>query len=450
MAQATLRSDLKASLIDAAAYGGMVGCGETYLAAFALAMGLGETVAGLVTSLPLVAGGLMQLVSPEAVRRIGSYRKWVVFCALVQALTFVPLVIAAILGELNTGTIMVVAAVYWGFGLATGPAWNTWIGALVPPPIRPRFFAGRTRVSQLVVFVGILAAGLLLHSVDDGRSLRWAFGTLFFFACVFRLVSTGALWCQSEPQNLAACMEPIPWRRVYHHIRSFGGGRLLFYLLAVQAAVQISGPFFTPFMLVKLELSYRELVTLFSISYVSKIVSLPMWGRVAKSIGPRRLLWIGGLGIVPISGGWLVSQHLAWLGFMQMCSGVAWAAYELAFFLMFFESIPQNERTSVLTIHNLLNSVAWVIGSTIGATILVSFGKSFDSYLILFGLSSLLRLTTIVLLLRVPDLKVSDTKVEVRTVAVRPGIATVNTPVLSSLGNMESSQAKSDGRINVQ
>ena len=81
-----LRRDLRASLLDGAAFGGMVGFGETYLPAFALAVGLGEMAAGMVSSVPLVAGGLMQLASPMAVRLLRSHRRWVVTCAIIQAL----------------------------------------------------------------------------------------------------------------------------------------------------------------------------------------------------------------------------------------------------------------------------------------------------------------------------------------------------------------------------
>ena len=113
----------------------------------------------------------------------------------------------------------------------------------------------------------------------------------------------------------------------------------------------------------KLAFGYGELVTLFSVAFLAKVLSLPIWGRVAKSIGAQRLLWIGAIGMVPLSAGWLVSQHFAWLSLLQIIGGVFWAAYELAFFLLFFESIAEEERTSVLTVYNLLNTTAWVIGS---------------------------------------------------------------------------------------
>src|SRR5580704_18451386 len=103
-----LRRDLRSSLGDAAGSGLMVGTGETYLPAFVLAAGLGEVLAGLIASLPQLAGGIMQLVAPHGVRLVQSHRKWVVTCATVQTLAFVPLAIAA--GHGGMGSLWVLAA----------------------------------------------------------------------------------------------------------------------------------------------------------------------------------------------------------------------------------------------------------------------------------------------------------------------------------------------------
>lgn len=59
----------------------MVGCGETYLPAFALAAGFGPVAAGLVATIPLLAGAIAQLITPLAVVRLGTNRGWVVACA---------------------------------------------------------------------------------------------------------------------------------------------------------------------------------------------------------------------------------------------------------------------------------------------------------------------------------------------------------------------------------
>ncbi len=180
-----------------------------------------------------------------------------------------------------------------------------------------------------------------------------------------------------------------------------GNGRLLLYLLSVQAAAQIAGPYFTPYMLRQMHMSYGTYVTLIGVSFAAKAVSLPALGHFARRFGTRRLLWLGGLGIVPISGLWLVSNDLRFLIVVQAAGGVAWAAYELAMLLSFFETIHPAERTSVLTTFNFAHAAATAGGSLLGGGLLAWYGKSPEAYLLLFAASSVARAVALVGLLSV-------------------------------------------------
>ena len=182
-----LRRNLRASLADGAGWGAMVGFGETYFPAFALAVGLGELMAGLVASLPLLAGGIMQTVSPLAIRRCGSHKQWVVCCATLQALAFLPLVAAAYTGHISGVALLWIVAVYWAAGLATGPAWNTWIGTIVPRNLRAGFFASRTRAAQGSIFLGFLLGGIALQWTSAQSCVLLAFAALFAVAGLCRL-----------------------------------------------------------------------------------------------------------------------------------------------------------------------------------------------------------------------------------------------------------------------
>ena len=152
------------------------------------------------------------------------------------------------------------------------------------------------------------------------------------------------------------------------------GRRLLVYLVAVQACVQISGPFFAPYMLKQLGFGYFEYVFLVSIAFLSRIVAVTKWTAIAHRFGAATLLWIGSIGLVPLSSLWIVSPSIVWLSFAQVCSGIAWAAYELGFFLLFFETIPASRRTKMLTYYNLGNTVAMFVGASIGAVLLNRLG----------------------------------------------------------------------------
>lgn len=173
--EAKIRKNLRASAADGAAFGGMVGIGETYLAAFALAVGMSELTAGMVASLPMLAGGVMQLLSLRAVRWFGSEQRWILFGASIQACAFLPLVYAALQGEISSARLLLVASIYWGAGLATGPAWNVWIENLVPSRVRTRYFAVRSRLAQLTTLGGFLIGGALLAWGQSIGQVLWAF-----------------------------------------------------------------------------------------------------------------------------------------------------------------------------------------------------------------------------------------------------------------------------------
>ena len=411
----------------------MVGFGETYLPAFVLAVGLGEVTAGLVASAPLLAGGLMQMVSPAAVRWLGSHKRWVLLCALVQALSFIPLILAAWVGRIPAWAVLLVATVYWGTGLATGPAWNTWIGTLVSPGRRARFFARRTRFSQAAVLAGFVVGGTVLQVSEAHQAVLSAFAAIFLAAGVFRLLSFAMLAVQSEPVPMPPHMRQMSARQTWRYLRYRDSGRLIRYLVVVQAAVQFSGPYFLPYLFAKLQLSYAQYVGLIAAAFLAKIVSLNAWGHYASRLGPARLLWVGGIGITPVAALWLVSDHFAWLLAIQVVAGVVWAAYELAFFLLFFEAIPEETRTSVLTLYNLANTSAWVAGSGLGGLLLYALGTQPWAYLLLFGLSSVGRGFALLLLRHQPEVQVEAAPIGVRTMAVRPMSASVDAPILPGL-----------------
>jgi MFS family permease len=195
---------------------------------------------------------------------------------------------------------------------------------------------------------------------------------------------------------------------VFKSGNSDGGVALVAYLLAMQVAVQVSGPYVVPFILAEQRLSYLSYMLLIGLAYFGKVIALPLWGRVAHQGGARRLLWIGGTSIIPMAALWLgvdlfPGSKLAYMAVAQIVSGFVWAAYELAMQLMFFEAIPRRDRPCMLTYYNFGNAAAQVAGCFIGAAILQLGGEGHTAYLTLFVVSSLLRLCTVPLLRQIQD-----------------------------------------------
>jgi MFS family permease len=394
---------LRNSVSDGAAFSVMVGIGETYFPAFVLALGLGEIASGLVASIPLLIGAILQMISPIAVLRLRSNRRWVIWCVFLQALSFVPLVTAAVLGKMHIAGVFGAVALYWAAGLGAGPAWNTWMETVVPFRVRAPFFAMRTRLGQAGTLLGFLAGGAALQYGRHTNTLLEAFAIIFAVAGVCRMFSARFLSRQSETHTVHHDQKHVGLGELWSRIKAGGSERLLLYFLAVQVAVQISGPYFNPFMLKQLRISYIDYVGLLATSFVAKILMLPACGRFATRFGVRKLLWVGGIGIMPVAGLWLYVHTYLQLVALQFLAGAVWAAYELAMFLLFFETCRREERTSILTMFNLANAVALAIGAAIGGGVLKLLGQSREAYLFLFAVSSFARAATLILLKLTPD-----------------------------------------------
>jgi hypothetical protein len=279
---------------------------------------------------------------------------------------------------------------------------------VITPAIRANFFARRVRICQFFTMLGFVGGGLLLESGKQGDWLMPAFVALFLIAGVSRLISAGLLASTGEPETSRSLIRGHNgFAELRRRLSGHSGMHVLWFLFAMQASVQISGPYFTPFMLRKLSLGYDEFMLLVALGFVGKVVALRAWGRIADRCGAHRLLWIGGVSIVPVSGVWIGLQWIAepvpYLCVVQFLGGIGWAAYELGFFLMFSEAIPRRDRTTLLTLYNFGNSAALLVGALVGAAFLTWQQESYQAFLALFGLSSAARLLSLALLRRVPN-----------------------------------------------
>jgi MFS family permease len=135
------------------------------------------------------------------------------------------------------------------------------------------------------------------------------------------------------------------------------------------------------------------------IAFVARIAAMPAL-EVSRTASAAGSALTASLGSAPLPALWLVSQHFAWLLLVQVAAGVAWGAFELATLLVFFDDIPERQRTSVLSMFNLANAFAAVIGAGAGSLLFRAFGPQLAGYAVLFVVSSCLRIAGLVWLRR--------------------------------------------------
>ncbi|HPF40672.1 MAG TPA: MFS transporter [Phycisphaerae bacterium] len=421
-----------ASKADGAAFSVMVGAGETYLPAFTLAVGLGQVFAGLVATIPMLAGAILQLLAPRIIRVVGSHRRWVILCAAFQGLAFLPLCIAAYVGRVPWYVLFLIATIYWGAGMGAGPAWNTWMGRAIPRALRPSFFARRTRIAQMSVLSGLLIGGLTLRLTGLRGDVLGGFAILFGIACCARIVSTIFLARQSEPEVAAHTDERVSLIHFANQLRR-PEGHLLLYMLFAQLTTQLAAPFFSPYMLGQIKLSYTIYILLLGTAFLAKAATLSIMAKWGGRIGAKTVLWIGGIGIIPLPALWLFSTSPLYLMGLQMLSGAMWACYEYATLLLLFETIRDEQRTAILTSYNLMNSLSIATGSVVGGLILRGVGPGAQGYLLLFLISSVCRLCVVPLMWRVGAAPRRLMTMWMRPLAVRPSAGSVERPIVAAM-----------------
>jgi MFS family permease len=441
-AEAKQERDLRAITADGVHYSVMVGAGETYVPAFALALGFSPVVAALVTTLPIFLGSLPQLAAPFGVVHAQSYRRWVVTCARLQAACFFPLAASALGAPLSAAGLFAVMSAYWAFSLATGPAWNAWVETLVPEDIRARFFALRTRWANVALLASLLVASLVLYGALGTPRALPLFAALFVIAAGARFLSANALARQSERPGLAQEHTPLSPLACMRVLRGTREARLLLAMLGLTLGTYLAAPFFTPYMLGPIGLDYTEFTIVTATVFLARIAVLQLLGRYASRIGVSRILAWGALAVAPLPALWLISHELWWLLLAQVLSGAAWGAYEYATLLTFFERIDARSRASVLSLYNAANAAAMTLGTLLGAVAFGGFAGSAGNYTLVMALSAAARFAAVPFLRHAPETPAGALAEE--SLAVRPGTGGVGSPVLATIPELD--RADESGR----
>lgn len=384
---------------DGAAVALTIGLAEAYFVAFALAAGLSQVESSLIATVPVLIGALIHGVTPWGVRFTRSLRRWVWICAALQATALLALSVCSLDGTASAPMVYLLVSLYWAAGFCTGPPWQTWVPTLIPKLIATHFWTKRSRTVQALLGIGLLSGLILEWGRRSGQVLD-AFAIVFFCGFIARGASAFFLARHSEPQPKLATENPLPSLQLIRQdlLGDQSVRALLVYMLAVVLATNVSAAFITPYMLTELHFNYTQLMCAFAVTFAAKVIALPGVGRLAKRYGPGVPLWLGGIGIIPTATLYLLSDSFWWILSLQFCVGLAWACWETATFLLVFDVIPSARRTSVMTVYNIVQSVAVVSGSLIGAAILAGMEMGRTGFAAVFIATGAMRLMTLFLL----------------------------------------------------
>ena len=401
-------SALRHSVRDGMAYTVQVGAGETYFSAFALFLRATAPQVALLSTLPPLLASSAQLFSAW----IGGYvgrRRLVLFGCALQALLWLPIVaLPALLGGYAIPALLALLVLYHSANNLAAPQWTSIMRDLVSERRRGRYFAHRTRLMTITTFVSLVACGLILHELDTVGRTYFGFVVIFLIAFVARTISVYHLTFLHEmpPTTTAPDMHIEHWWRT---LLSTGAIGFSVYVALMNAAVGISSPFFTVYMLRDLNLSYFEFTMLQGTSVLVQFLMLTPWGRVADIYGNRLILIVTSVSLPIVPAIWLLSDNFWALVLFQALSGLSWSGFTLSAGNLLYELVPQTRRAAYVAFHNVGTAAGVFGGAMLGSllqTVLpargVLFGASgvVSSLLYIFVISGVARAIVAALLAR--------------------------------------------------
>lgn len=396
----------------------MVGLGQEYLPKLAVELGLSDAAVGLIVPLPMLLAALVQQASPFLVMPLGGYRRFVAWTAGWQALTFVPLVglclaapwlRASVEPEMRAVVLYLMVTLFWSGAMLGAPAWMAQVGMMIPARILPRYFGRRTVLLNLTLLLSLLGGGWLLRQASGTGSVLGQVPVHVMLAVMFTLAGlarVGSAYYLSRYSEIAHAPPPtiVPPGQLIERLGKTHDGRAMTFMLAMQAAMWLSFPFFSPYMLRQIPVADEQERTmvfggLLAAFFFGKMIAPELTGRLITRVGVIPASWIASVMLVPVPLLWLVSDSLAWLIAAQVFSGAALASYELCTMMLQLAHVRERERASVLAQFFLAIQAAGLGGAMAGG-LLLGGSPERDQYAAAFGVSAAARAACLLLLLR--------------------------------------------------
>jgi MFS family permease len=399
---------LRHSVRDGMAYSVQVGAGETYFAAFALFLRATAPQVALVSTLPLLLASSAQIFSAWLGSYVGRRRLVLWGCAL-QALLWLPILLIPVwFSAYAIPALLVLLALYHSANNLAAPQWTSIMRDLVSERRRGRYFAYRTRLTTITTFGSLVICGLILHDLDTEGRTYFGFVLIFLIAFVARTVSVYHLTFLHEmpPTTTAPDMHIEHWWR---SLKSTGAIGFSVYVALMNAAVGISSPFFTVYMLRDLDLSYLEFMTLTGTSVLCQFLMLTTGGRIADVYGNRLILIVTSVSLPIVPSLWLLSDNFWALMAFQALSGLSWSGFTLSSGNLLYELVPQTRRAAYVAFHNVGTAAGVFGGAMLGALlelvlpprgVLLGESSTLSNLLYLFIISGIARAILATLLAR--------------------------------------------------
>lgn len=347
--------------------------GGAFLVAFALQLGASPLTIGLIGALqPLTQ--ILQIPTIYLVERIG-YRKLLVTMALIISRSFCFLIAVVpwwVPEPQRLPVFMLALLLYYGFGTISGVAWNPWLRDLIPEARLSGYMANRLAIMTGISALLSLAAAFGVDWYQDRYDPIGIYSLYFALGGIVGLI--GVYFISHVPEPTLDHNPNISLRAlIAEPIRDRNFRQLLTFLASWNFAVNFAAPFFTVYLLQRLQLSMTLVITLSVLSQAVNVLFYRLWGRLAERFSYKSVLTEAGSLFILTFLMWPLTQFGNWPGltlpmliFIYAFTGMSTAGVTLCTGNIAMKLAPRGKATAYLAINALVSGAAATVGPVLG------------------------------------------------------------------------------------
>ncbi|MBD2384074.1 MFS transporter [Cylindrospermum sp. FACHB-282] len=417
-AKNSIRTSLRASTLDAVfSTVFSMTTGGILLSNFLVELDATPVVFGMLSSIPMLVN-LIQPLGAYLSERTTSRFQYSFLIYGISRLLWLILVIGiagASWGKFNSQQLVVLTLLIVLFSHLIGglgsASWLSWLAVIVPRQLRGRYFGIRNSAITFTNLVYVPFAGLAVSHWPSGT--QQGYGVVLLLGIVFGMVGLGCQYFKRDinpklqnshvvklSPNSENALTPIAnnsWVSSIWQNSNFLVFLLYFSLWML--AINLSGPFFSLYMLDTLQLDVSWVTVYSSLQGAANLLMMILWGKLADKIGNRPILIFIGImvAITPLL--WLgigtSSLNLwLWLPLLHIFLGSIWAAIDLCHNNMLIGIAPVKNQSIYFAIVAAVAGASGALGTTLGGFIAQL--PQFHGLLGLFALSSVFRLAALI------------------------------------------------------
>jgi MFS family permease len=265
-------------------------------------------------------------------------------------------------------------------------SWSGWLRDMVPDDVAGSFFAQRMRTATSAAAVAALIGAAYVDwwkGAGLGAEVLGYSYAMLFGGVILGFSAVAFMARIPEPQMPAPEPGAAPslWQTLGAPLKDGEFRRLLLFLFGRNAVVNLAVPFFTVYMLTKLEMSLSLVVGLGVLSQLSSVLFLKVWGPLVDAHGSKVVLSLTTSLSFLVILAWIFvampERHLLTMPLLVLLHaliGIANAGINISSMTIRMKMAPRAQSTSYLTAASLAANLGAGIGPLLGG----AFTDAFD------------------------------------------------------------------------